>query len=108
MNYFLILKMIKTMAKAIEMVVYKVKTEKVNDKILLVETVNNIIKNFDGFISRTVHQDEKDPAIFMDYVTWESLEQAHTAMKTMEQTPEIMPFMQAIERVEVMKHFEVV
>lgn len=96
------------MSKAIEMIVYKVKADKVNNKALLVETVNDIVKKFDGFVARTVHQDEKDETIFMDYVTWESLEQAHAAMKKMEQTPEIMPFMQAIEKIEVMKHFEII
>eukprot|EP00039_Didymoeca_costata_P024271 m.9829 g.9829 ORF g.9829 m.9829 type:complete len:99 (+) comp4142_c0_seq1:291-587(+) len=94
------------MKKAIvEMVVYKVKAESISNLKLLVDQVNESLSQFPGFQSREVHQDTEDQSLFMDYVKWDTLEQAQDAAAKMENIPAMAPFMAAIEEVQSMRHF---
>lgn len=93
--------------KIVELVVYKVKMDQIGNYDLLVKQVNEIAANFDGFVSRKVHQSPEDSTIFMDYVIWESLEQAQQAAQKMPKMENFAPFMGAIEEVQSFKHFEI-
>ena len=93
--------------KVVEVVIYKIKEEQVSNSKLYIDKVNEIAKNFDGFISRTVHQSTEDSTILMDYVLWENLEDAQGAMKKMESLPEMQTFMSSIEEVKSFNHFTI-
>lgn len=93
--------------KIAELVIYKVKAEKMHDRVLLVDHVNSIISQFDGFVSRVVHQSHDDPAVYMDYVTWESLEQSKAASEKALTMESLAPFMDAIEEIQTFAHYEI-
>ncbi len=92
--------------KVVELVVYRVTSEAASNTALLVDTVNEHVKAFEGFISRQVHQSTDDPQVYMDYVHWEQLAHAQAAAAQIGNVPELAPFMAAIEEVISFAHYE--
>ncbi|MEO1257218.1 MAG: antibiotic biosynthesis monooxygenase family protein [Bacteroidota bacterium] len=93
--------------KIVELVIYKVKADQAHNFSLIIDQVNEAVKTFDGFIARSVHQSPDDPTLLMDYVTWESLEQAKAAARHMQGLESMRPFMEAIEEIQTFTHFEI-
>lgn len=89
----------------VELVMYKVRPESVENHALLIDQVNDAVSKFPGFQSREVHQHPEDPHLFVDYVKWDSLEQAQEAAAHMPKIEALSPFMAAIEEVKSMQHF---
>ncbi|MCU0425669.1 MAG: antibiotic biosynthesis monooxygenase [Candidatus Kapabacteria bacterium] len=88
-----------------EVVMYQIKQSNLADYAKICNDVTKELENFQGFISRTVLQDHKDPSIFVDVVVWASLEVAQNAPKKAETLPAMQPFFAATERVISFQHY---
>lgn len=88
-----------------EVVMYQIKQSNLADYAKICNDVTKELENFQGFISRTVLQDHKDPSIFVDVVVWASLEVAQNAPKKAETLPTMQPFFAATERVISFQHY---
>jgi heme-degrading monooxygenase HmoA len=88
-----------------EVVMYQIKQSNLADYAKICNDVTKELENFQGFISRTVLQDHKDPSIFVDVVVWASLEIAQNAPKKAETLPAMQPFFAATERVISFQHY---
>lgn len=91
--------------QVVEVVLYQVNPEA--DKGFIAQGVNQELATFEGFISRQTFQSFKDENLLLDWVVWESLEQAQAAAQTLPQKESLAPFMQSITKVAFMEHFEV-
>lgn len=98
-------KTMKTTQNITEVVMYQIKQGNLANYTTLCKNVDNELRNFPGFISRTVLQDHKDPSIFVDIVVWESLDDAQNAPKKAETLPTMQPFFAATERVISFQHY---
>lgn len=88
-----------------EVVIYQIKQSNLADYAKICNDVTKELESFQGFISRTVLQDHKDPSIFVDVVVWASLEVAQNAPKKAETLPAMQPFFAATERVISFQHY---
>jgi heme-degrading monooxygenase HmoA len=88
-----------------EVAMYQIKQSNLADYAKICNDVTKELENFQGFISRTVLQDHKDPSIFVDVVVWASLEIAQNAPKKAETLPAMQPFFAATERVISFQHY---
>jgi len=88
-----------------EVAMYQIKQSNLADYAKICNDVTKELENFQGFISRTVLQDHKDPSIFVDVVVWASLEVAQNAPKKAETLPAMQPFFAATERVISFQHY---
>lgn len=89
----------------VEVVVYQVKPETVNDKDLIVQFVNNEMKSFPGFISRKVYQSSNDSTVFTDVVSWKTKEDAESAIIKVQQSHNCSKFLASITKVLLFDHF---
>ncbi len=65
---------------------------------------NAVIKEFDGFIKRTLSVDAEGE--FLDIVYWESLEQAKKAASQVQENPQLMENFKVIDfKTVTMKHY---
>lgn len=90
----------------IEMVVYHIKPEEVSNKEMILNSVNNEMKQFPGFISRNVYHSTSDSTVFTDVVMWASLKDANDAMKRIQDTHSCTKFLSSITKVSVFDHFK--
>lgn len=90
--------------QVVEVVLYQVNSDA--DKSFIVEGVSQELTDFEGFISRKTFQSFKDENLLLDWVIWESLEQAKEAAQVLPQKESLAPFMQSINKVEYFEHFE--
>lgn len=88
-----------------EVVIYQIKQSNLADYAKICNDVTKELESFQGFISRTVLQDHKDPSVFVDVVVWASLEVAQNAPKKAETLPAMQPFFAATERVISFQHY---
>lgn len=91
-----------------EMVVYHIKPEEAANKEMILNSVNNEMKNFSGFISRKVYQSTTDSTVFTDVVMWASLKDANEAMKKIQDSHLCTRFLSSITKVTVFDHFTAV
>jgi len=92
--------------KITEVVIYKIKTNKVEGYAQLSEVTNTFASKQKGFNSRNVLQNHKEKNTFMDIVIWDSIEDAQHAMQASENEPSLMPFFQAIEEIVTFSHYQ--
>ena len=90
----------------LETVIYRLKPEVQSQLSAIHTSVNEAVAVFPGFISRETHVSASDSNVLIDYVKWESLEQAKAAMRAAEAMPEMGAFFGVIEEVLFMDHFE--
>ena len=89
-----------------ELVVYKIKPEyKDNFDEVLSEARKYILK-FSGIIEHKTLRGLDNDLLFMDLVTWESLNEAKMAAKQLETMTELAPFMAVFEEIKFMDHFK--
>ncbi|GAC1382821.1 MAG: hypothetical protein NVSMB45_09390 [Ginsengibacter sp.] len=91
-----------------EMVVYHIKPEEVANKEMILNSVNNELKNFTGFISRKVYHSTTDSTVFTDLCMWASLKDANDAMKKIQDGHSCTKFLSSITKVTVFDHFNAV
>ncbi len=94
--------------KAIELVLYKLK-DGIGETAFseISTTTNNWLAQQPGFITR--RHGIKDDGERVDYVEWESMEDAKAAGEKFMNAPELRPFIEATDMSSVtMRHFELV
>ncbi len=89
-----------------EMVVYHIKPEEVANKEMILNSVNNEMKHFPGFISRNVYHSTTDSTVFTDLCMWASLKDANDAMKKIQDNHSCTKFLSSITKVSVFDHFK--
>jgi len=89
----------------VEMVLYKVKPQ--TNLNFVSQKVNRELSKFSGFVSRQTFQSCEDKGTLLDWVIWESLEQAQKAAQELPQIKSLAYFMQNIEKVDFFDHFEI-
>lgn len=90
-----------------EVVTFKTNPEYTNEQLQqAMETTNDIVKEFDGFVSRNISQNENGE--FIDVVLWETKEQALNAAKQVPEIPELIKNFALIDpKSVVMKHYTI-
>lgn len=88
-----------------EVVLYQIKADKVAHYSEISRIADSFLKTRSGFINRTVKQDHKDEAHFLDIVEWETLEDAEKASEAFQNEPTLIPFFEAFEKVISFNHF---
>lgn len=96
--------------KIVELVVYKIKPE-ISEKYAseIIDLFRKQVALFEGFISYAFFQGCKDQNTFMDFVCWNSLENANKAaikVKQIQQNEIFKEYINAFEKVEVFNHFK--
>lgn len=89
-----------------ELVVYKIKSEHRDNFDQILNFARNHIAQFPGIVEYQTLRSKENDLVFMDLVTWNSLEEALAAAKQVETMPEMIPFMSAFEEIKFMDHFE--
>lgn len=91
---------------ATEVVIYKISAEKVGDYEAISKLPESFLQKQEGFISRKIYRDLKNPQIFLDIVEWESLEAGEKAAQNLEKDEALLPFLQATEEVISFSHYQ--
>lgn len=94
-------------ATCMEVVTFKTNPEYTNEQMQkAMETTNDIVKGFDGFVSRNISQNENGE--FIDVVLWETKEQALKAAKQVPEIPGLVKNFALIDpKSVVMKHYTI-
>lgn len=89
-----------------ELVVYRIKADA--DRTFILHTVDEELAKFPGFINRRVEVSTDDTQVLVDYVQWQSLEQAQAAAEQVMQnpSPKVATFLSMIEEIIYFKHFK--
>lgn len=99
-------KNVNTMKNKIsEVVVYKIKEDKISDYANIAEITNAFLSKQKGFNSREILQDFKEKDTFMDIVIWDSMEDAQNAMQVSQKDASLMPFFEATEKIVTFSHY---
>jgi len=91
--------------KITEVVIYQLKSDKINKYEVIANTTNEFLNKQKGFIGRKIMQDHKDKTIFMDIVEWENISNAQSAMEASQKEASLMPFFEATEKVISFSHY---
>lgn len=92
--------------KITEVVIYKIKGNKVQEYAQIAEAAHAFLSKQKGFNSREILQDHKEENTFMDIVIWDSAEDAQNAMQASQNEPSLMPFFQATEEIVTFSHYK--
>lgn len=92
--------------KITEVVIYKIKDDKVSEYANIANATNTFLSKQNGFNSREILQDHKEPNTFMDIVIWDSTEDAQNAMQASQQEASLMPFFEATEKIVSFSHYQ--
>jgi len=92
--------------KITEVVIYKIKADKVEEYAQIAGAANAFLSKQKGFNSREILQDHKEKNTFMDIVIWDSAEDAQKAMQASQKEPSLMPFFQATEEIVTFSHYQ--
>lgn len=88
-----------------EVVIYKIKSDKISDYNDIAENTNRFLMTQKGFIGRKILQDHKDKSIFLDFVEWETLADAEATMEKSQQEVTLIPFFESTEKVITFSHY---
>lgn len=100
----------------VEVAIYRLSERQAWNETLIVDTMNHVIAAFPGFVSRTVHRivsneetaNTSAAPLLMDYVVWNSLEQANAAAQAIYGAPAAKPFLEAMTEIEAFHHFDTI
>ncbi len=92
--------------KIVEIVVYKVNKDHKGNLKNAIDQARSAVYDMPGFVSYQTFRSMDKELIYMDYVIWESLEEAKAAAAKVPQLKEFAEFGQAIEDIVVMDHLE--
>lgn len=90
----------------LELVLYKIKKEKLSDFELVFNQVSDELKNVAGFQKRQTGVSFKENNKFVDFLIWENLEKAQKSMEAVEKNPKILPFFEMNEETFTFEHFK--
>ena len=92
--------------KITEVVIYKIKQDKVTEYANIAEDANTFLSKQKGFHSREILKEDKESNTFMDIVIWDTAEDAQNAMQASQQEPSLMPFFKATEKILSSSHYQ--
>ncbi|PCI23217.1 MAG: hypothetical protein COB67_13000 [SAR324 cluster bacterium] len=93
------------MKTCLELIVFKVHEDKIEDFLKSRDPVKKDVSAMDGFVSYKTMHSVKDPTLYMDYVEWESKEKALKAFEAFQSLPSAGPLMAAIKELVIADHF---
>jgi hypothetical protein len=93
------------MKKTTEVVIYQIKGDKVADYPTIAKVTDSFLTMRNGFISRRLTQDSKNPSIFLDIIEWETLEAAERAAQAIQQDSSMMTLFSATEKLISFGHY---
>lgn len=93
-------------SRIVEIVIYKVNQDHQGNLKQAIDQARSAVYGMPGFVSYQTFKSMDKEQMYMDYVTWESLEQAKAAAAKVTQLKEFASFGQAIEDIVVMDHLE--
>ena len=88
-----------------ELVVYTIKPEFKNEIIRIQELVKSCLTSFNGFQDIESYQSTSDKTILMDWVSWNTLEDAKHAQKEFEKHPKYNSLMSYFNEMRFADHF---
>ena len=91
--------------KTTEVVVYQLKSEKIEGYEKIANATNEFLNKQKGFISREILQDYKDKGVFIDIVEWENIFDAQAAMNSSRKETSLIPFFGATEKIISSSHY---
>ncbi len=95
-----------------EIIVYRVKTNEVDDFTKNgLDQLRSFAQGQPGMKKHTTFRSVKNQDVFVDFVSWDSLEQAEAAVAKMDElskSEEVQRMMQSFEKVEFFDHFKLV
>lgn len=97
---------VTTKTTTYELVVYKIKSDHLEEYNEILETAREHIRQFPGMLGYQTFRSAESGHVFMDLVKWRSLEEALDAAQKVEKMKEFAPFMAAFEEIKFMDHFE--
>lgn len=89
----------------VELVVYTIKPDKIHCFSTLRESVKNKLSQMKGFIYYLTYQSIKEQKKLMDFVFWDTLENATEAAKQFQNDPTLKPFIDSFEQIILFEHF---
>ena len=89
-----------------ELVVYRIKNDYKDQYQEALSAARKFVQKQPGLITYQTFRSTENNTLFMDLVTWNSLEEALRAAKKVEQAEEMADFMKAFEEIKFMEHFE--
>lgn len=92
----------------LELVVYKIKENKLNEVGATFTQVSKELKDIEGFKGRQTGISLKDESTFVDFLLWEDLEKAQNSMKIVEKNPKILPFFEMNDTTFIFEHFTLI
>ena len=94
----------------VELVVYKIKSEETEKYTTeIINSFRKLVMSFDGFISYHFFQNCQDSQMFMDFVLWDSLENAELAakkVKEIQKGDDFKDYLKSFDKVEIFNHFK--
>ena len=92
----------------IEIAIFTVKPEFVNQMSEIRQGLRGVLKDFNGLLSLETLQPVNSNCTYADIAKWQTLEDAQVAAKAFEEGDErFMPYMQTLEELKFMGHFMV-
>jgi len=90
----------------IELVVYKLKVNAVENFDQIQSQVKDELRKFPGFVSFKSTSSLDDKTVHVDYVEWKSVEQAKKAAEQVMEIEQCKPLMDSIEEIIYMGHLK--
>jgi len=90
---------------AIELAAWQAKEPVAGKRNLVLDETNAGLAQLEGFRNRSVYQSIENPLLLVDWVEWDSLEKAHTAVQGMMKIERLHPFVQQIEKTVLFEHY---
>ncbi|VAW88621.1 hypothetical protein MNBD_GAMMA17-2291 [hydrothermal vent metagenome] len=89
----------------IEIAIFTVKEESITEMVTIRKSIKEVLKSFDGFKEIEALNPIDDGRVFADIVKWDTLQNAKKASEAFMEEERLKPFMEAIEEVKFMGHF---
>jgi quinol monooxygenase YgiN len=95
----------KILDNVVELVVYKIKADKMDSFPAILDSVRNELSKMKGFISYSTYLSNKTERKFIDFVLWDTMENALEGAKLFSKLPEVKPFAECFEENIMFEHF---
>ena len=95
----------KILDNVMELVVYKIKADKMENFPTILESLRTELSKMKGFISYSTYLSNKTERKFIDFVLWDTIENALDGAKLFSKLPEMKPFAECFEENILFEHF---
>lgn len=90
-----------------ELAVWRAKELPNKNQDLIISKANRGLAKLTGFVKRIIYQSLNDPQLFFDWVEWDTLENAESAVKNMMTVPELKEFVSLIGKTIAFEHYTI-